>query len=251
MLGAGQAFQNSRKTGIEPLTTAREGVIIRVKNTTGSVLPTRSVLGLNGPLFPPAELSQNIFLREVVFVGVIPDLSVHKIKFCVTMEPATEDQVIRAYLGGVCQVLVNLVDLSHDYANIDGGNTANLKSSRHGHARLLWTEAEDPYSGYSTGVQWSLAWIGVTGSSIAIGKALGDISPRVGSVYGSGNVGLYRSNSGNEEGPLETIAVLNPSDTLDSPHGTGISAGTYVSVAWDEEDVAWVGPMECPPGVYG
>jgi len=266
MLDAAKGYLREQHSAVlNPLTTTRSATIIRVKNETGSPLVRGSILGLDGPLFTPADTSEDIFLREVIFRGTTPTADQHKRRYCVLLEPAGSgtvygydngSQFARAFLSGVCPVKIDIKDISHEYANIDDGNSANLVSSRFGHARILWREGEGPYghfpgSGYGedTGVQWAIVMLGVTGSCFSVGVANGAISARSGSAPGSGQVDLYRSGSGSysgatEDGPLETIDVLNDSqDTMTS--GNGIDDGLRVSVAWDADDVAWVAPLEC------
>ena len=255
MLDAGKAYQQKGTLSASAPVQSRSSTILRVRNDTGNNLPRGSVLGLDGPVFTPTD-SLNAFMAEVAFKGVTPDVTKHRRRFAVLLEPSAASTgyggapVSLAYLAGLCPVLVDVVDQSHEYANIDDNVTANLKSSRHGHARILWAEWQDSYSGYSTGVQWCVVMLGVTGSSTAVGKANGDIDPRSGSTAGTGRVDLYRSTTGiysdpSLEGPVETIDVLNSSAEEFGSYGTGIPDGMEVSVWWDADDVAWVAPLEC------
>lgn len=243
MLGAGQAFQRSKNVDFAALSTTRSTTIIRVKNTSGSNLDRNTILGLDGPIFTPTD-SVNVFLQEVTFKGIVPNIALHRRRYCVLLEPAPQGRVVRAYLAGLCQVNVDIIDPTHEYANIDNANTDNMVSSRFGHARILWKEADEPYGYYSTGLQWAIVMLGVTGSCVAIGKAATDIDPRSGTTFGTGQVDLYRSDGGTVDGPLETIDVLNASAD-DDAYGVGIAAGKWVSVAWDADDTAWVAPLEC------
>lgn len=256
LMDAGRAAQR-KSIDHADLTQTRSSAIIKVWNQTGSNLPRNSVLGLNGPIWSPCDASSlDAFLREINFVGITPDITRHKRRYCVTLDPCPIDGVCRAYFAGLCQVQVDLQDESHEYANIADATTGNMKSSRFGHARIIWAESDEGYGygagpayggcayGYTTGMQWCIVMLGVTGSCIAVGKANGNISPRSGSTPGTGNVDLYRAVSGVEDGPLETIAVLNDSsNTMTSTHG--IDSGTRVSVGWDADDQPWVAPLEC------
>jgi hypothetical protein len=224
----------------------RQATIVNVTNGTGSDLNRNSVVGLDGPIFTP-EQSEDAFLREVAFRAITPDIDLHKRRYAVLLDAIPADQVGRAYLSGVCQVRVDLIDPSHEFARIVDMDSAKLESSRFGHAQILWTEADGAYYGYDTGVMWAIVRLGVTMSCIAIGIANGGISPRVGDTFGTGEVFLYRSLAGDMDGPIETIEVLNASaDTIG--YGDSIEDGTWVSVAWDADDIAWVAPLECQPG---
>ena len=257
---AGKAYQQKGAFGASSLSQVRDSTIIRVRNDSGSSLPRNSVVGLNGPIFTPTE-SEDAFLREVTFSVHVPDIAKHRRRFAVLLEPSPTDteayygdsfgRVTRAYLAGLCAVKVEIMDEDHEYANIVDGVTDHLKSSRHGHARILWAEWQDSMSGYgyADSVQWCIVMMGATGSSVAVGKANGDIPARVGSTYGEGQVDIYRSSTGaysgaTEDGPIETIQVLNAAADVGSNLGK-ILSGKYCSLAWDADDVAWVAPLEC------
>lgn len=254
---AAKAYQQRGGSSANSLIEFRSSTIIRVRNDTGAAFDRLSVVGLDGPIFSPAS-SEDGFLREVTFSAAIPDKTRHKRRYAITLDPSFppetygENNCVRAYLAGVCQVKVEIMDESHQYANIVDGTTDYLRSSVFGHARILWAEWEDPLSGYgySDSIQWCIVMLGVTGSCTAIGKARGDIDPRSGSVAGKGQVDLYRSLTGiysdaSLDGPIETIDVLNSSAEEFGAYGTGIPNGMEVSVWWDADDVAWVAPLEC------
>jgi hypothetical protein len=257
---AARAFQKRGIPTPSAIVSTYNSTIIKIRNDTGNPLVQFSVVGLNGPVFTPTETTEEAFLRDVVFSAITPAIDSHRRRFAVTLDAApagdpygsgygyTDDtMVIRAYIAGVCHVLVNLKDPSHGYANITDGLTDYMTSSRFGHARILWSESEDTDSGYSSGVQWATVMLGVTGSCFAIGKANGSIPGRSGSTFGEGKVDLYCSSSGSymggtAEGPVETIWVLNAAGDSSAT----IATGTYCAVAWDADDVAWVSPLECP-----
>lgn len=228
---------------------SRQATVVNVANGTGSDLARNSVVGLDGPIFRPDQ-SEDAFLREVTFRALTPADADHKRRYAVLLDAIPIDQVGRAYVSGVCQVKVDVQDPTHEYAIIIDGDLTMLKSSRHGHAQILWTEADGAYYGYDTGVMWAIVRLGSTTTCFAIGKAAGDISARSGSTFGTGSVELYRSDAEAVDGPLETIDVLNASATIMQPYGSGIEDGTWVSVAWDADDNAWVAPLECEPDAY-
>lgn len=271
MLDAAKANLASRHAiAVPPLTSTVSSTIIRIKNETGDNLTRGTVLGLDGPIFTPADTSEDIFWREIAFRGITPDETQHKRRYAVLIEAALGDssaygydsggQIVRACFAGICRVKVDVQDTSHDYANIVDSDYTHLKSSRFGHARILWREGEGPYGhepgtgyGYDTGIQWAVVMLGVTGSCFAIGKANGPITARSGSTFGQGQVDLYRSTTGSysdpsEDGPVETVDVLNAAANSGSGGSVSgsIASGLMVAVAWDADDVAWVSPLECP-----
>lgn len=229
------------RTGAGPgAGSSRQASIIRVKNESGGDLLRNSVLGLGDPIFTPADASEDAFLREVTFRGLMPDLSRHAKRFCVLLDPAPIDGVVRAYLAGVCPVLVDVLDDRHEYATV-AGVAEHLNSSRYGFAQILWREGDEAYGygdAYDTGLQWAIVRLGAHCPSVAVGKANGDISSLGGSTFGTGKVDIYRSDGGTVDGPVETI------DPVKNPGGV-ISDGKWVSIAWDMDGTAFVGPLEC------
>ena len=239
MLGAGKDWRRRQTSqGVDPLTTSRSATIIRVKNESEIDLARSTILGLGDPIFTPDDSTVDDFLREVTFRGVVPDITKHRRKFCILLEPALTNRVVRAYLAGVCPVIVEQQHEAHEYANMVDTSVARMESSVHGHARILWREGlqGSGYGYYDGGIQWAVVMLGVTGSSGAVGKS-GGISARSGTTWGTGTVDIYRDDGGSEDGPIETIDVLNP--------GTAISSGKWVAVEWDAWDTAFVGPLEC------
>lgn len=246
MLAAGKAEKNRQLTQKSGSSLAGlAATIVRIKNGSGSNLARNTILGLDGSLFTPSD-SEDAFLRAITFNGVVPRDAHHKRRYVVLIDPCLDGRFGRAYLAGVCQVKVNILDPAHGYAVIDDNRTDRLRSSWHGHARILWHEDESlPYGGYAGGVQWAIVMLGVTGSCVAVGKANGDINPRVGTTFGTGRVDLYRSDAGEADVVNETIDVLNASADTEAYGSSGISGGKYVAVAWDPDDTAWVSPLEC------
>lgn len=238
MIDAAKALKGKFETLAPVITTSLSSTIIQVLNSTGIVLARNSVVGLGDPIFTPDDTSLDAFMREVTFRGLMPNVELHLRKYAITIDPAPLNRVVRAYISGVCQVKIDQQDESHEYAVIESGEASHLKSSRHGHARILWREGlqGSGYGYYDSGIQWAVVMLGVTGSSDAVGKSNG-ITARSGSVYGGGTVDLYRILDGAEDGPIETVEVLNP--------GAAISSGKRVSVAWDADDRAFVAPLEC------
>lgn len=239
MIEAARAARARTGSGVSPFVT-RQATVIRVKNESGGELGRNAVLGLEDPIFTVQDASQDAFLREVTFRGVTPDISKHRRRFCVLLDPATTGAIARAYVAGVCAVKVDVADNTHEYAGIVDGESGHLKSSRYGFAQILWREGDEGYGygdGYDTGIQWAIVRLGAHCPSVAVGKASGAISAMSGSTYGTGSVAIYRSVGGEEDGPVETVDVLNP--------GTAISSGKRVSIAWDMDGSIFVAPLEC------
>lgn len=172
-LDAARAFRLSQhdiRPGV-PLTQTRSGDIVPVLNDTGSDLPVRAVVGLDGPIFEPGD-SLEAFLREVAFRGVTPTAD-HGGKFGILLAPAAADQVVRAYVAGVTQVLVDVADPDHSCADVDPGSTLNLVTKEEGgSAQLLWI---DP-SAYYEGLRWAIVRFGSTCGGSESGGTGGGLS---------------------------------------------------------------------------
>lgn len=130
----------------------RQGDIIKVKNESGLDLTRRSILALSMPVFTPTD-SEDAFLRDVVMRGATPSTT-DAGKFAILLEPAAQDQVVRAYVAGVVQVQVDVSDDTHTCAEV-GTSTSALDSATSGSAQILWREG-------GTGVQWAIVRFGST-----------------------------------------------------------------------------------------
>lgn len=137
--------------GAIPGDVVRDAAIVRVKNETGGALDRNKVVGLGAPIFTPDD-DLDAFLREVTFRGVTP-ASGDEGRFAVLLEPAPADQVVRAYVAGVCPVQVDVTSAAHEFAEVAAGNTDSLVSAETGSAQILWSEG-------GTGVQWCIVLIG-------------------------------------------------------------------------------------------
>jgi hypothetical protein len=139
-----------------PLTQTRDASIIRVVNATGLDLGRYSVVGLDGPVFTPDD-SIEAFLREVAMVAVVPTAD-HRGKFGVLLSPCPSDptRAARCYVHGVIQVLVDVTDPEHKFAEVEAGNTTNLVSAECGSARILHID-DEPYYG---GLRWGIIRFG-------------------------------------------------------------------------------------------
>lgn len=191
MLDAARAEQG-RQSGREvpPLTTTRNAAIVRVKNETGADLSRASVVGLHEPIFLPTD-DEDAFLREVCFRGVTPTIPDYWGKFAVLLEPAPQNVVVRAYVSGVCPVMVNVVDHDDTHADVEDSQTGRLISAGDGAAQILWREGDEGYGyGYDTGLQWAVVRVGNRGRR-CVAASTSVIGKRSGTTLGSGTAMLY------------------------------------------------------------
>ncbi len=167
MLAAAEATNDRRNDGgaARKLTTSRSADIIRIRNDTGLSLPRRSVVSVGFPVWTPSD-SEDAFLREVVFKGVIPVEHTYG-TFAITLEPcpAIDRAICRAYIAGVCQVMIDVLDVAHTGADIIPGDTTKLQSAGGGAVQIIWREGlselteEGDDVGY-VGEQWAIVRFG-------------------------------------------------------------------------------------------
>ena len=177
----------------DPLSTTRSSALVRVLNDTGAGLDRCSVVGLDGPVFTPTD-SEDAFLREVAFRGVTPTVADHSGKFAVLLEPIAPDTIGRAWVAGVCPVMVDVIDEAHGYADVTDGDGTKLTSSHIGTAQILWFEGGEVYGPYDTGEQWAIVRLGCRPGDVAIGQVTSTISKATSATRpGIGKVKLYTS----------------------------------------------------------
>src|SRR5208282_3366571 len=107
----------SRSQSNRPLTQSRDADIVKVLNDTGIDLAQYSVVGLAGPIFDPgfSLASLAAFLRDVVFVANLPAMPG---QFGIMLDPVPIGGVGRAYVDGVCPVMIDLVQPTDTCADI-------------------------------------------------------------------------------------------------------------------------------------
>jgi len=135
------------------------GVILTIRNDSGSDRDRFEVLGLDEPVFPPedntADMSHGPVMSAVTPVD--PD---HLGAFVVLLEPIASGTIGRAMIQGAVPVQVDFVDTDpNTHADISDGVAANLKAMATGSARILWRTG-DPGD---TGIEWCICEL--TGNS--------------------------------------------------------------------------------------
>ena len=127
--------------------------LVTIRNDTGGDLDRFSIVGLGDPLI---DNSDNLaeFKNRITFKGETPDLDAHRGKFAILMEPIADGKLGKAAIAGVCQVLINVGDADHCFAEIEDGQSGRLLSGASGSAQILWKES-------GTGVgKWGLVRFG-------------------------------------------------------------------------------------------
>lgn len=142
--------------------------IVPIRNDSGSDRDRFDVLGVGGVVIQPFENLLE-FQNHPALVGVVPNEADHYGRFAVLLEPLRAGAIGRACLSGVCVVRLNVIDESHDFADVEDGCTENLKTATVGSAFILWKEPADygdyggcyDYYGYGYGLlRWAVVRIG-------------------------------------------------------------------------------------------
>jgi hypothetical protein len=239
---AQKARQHDRRVPERP--SFRQSGVIRVKNESDRDLSRGHVLGLDRPIFTPGD-SEDAFLREVAFRGVVPTVD-HRGRFCVTLDPIGAGRIGRAYVSGVCQVRVDVTGPFDQYADIIPDETGMLRSADAGSAQILWMETEDPY-GYGHGYaydgedDWAIVRLGPPCGGY-IGVTTEDIDAPVGLTWSSGTARLY-DDGGDTPRDLgvQTVYLWFSVD---------IPSGTKVRVNPGRGGKLWIDGADCNGGGY-
>jgi hypothetical protein len=140
----------------------RAANIILVKNVTGEPVPRFGVLGISGVEIDPsggtldgtnqASSRAREFARRPVLRGVTPATADHANRFCVLLEPASNQQVVRAAVSGSFPCLVNVTSAFHRFATVEAGDSEQLRSASCGVVQLLWKESGTGAKKWAVGV---------------------------------------------------------------------------------------------------
>lgn len=147
-IDAARDFKARRQSSVrDPAVEFHQTGIIPVKNASGGDRERFDVLGIDRPIFTPADNLQS-FLNQVAVVGVTPNEDEHVGRFVVLLEPLREGAIGRGCISGVCPVRLNVLDEEHDWADVEDGETDSLKTGDAGGAFILWKSP--PGSGYGS-----------------------------------------------------------------------------------------------------
>jgi len=128
------------------------GVILAIRNDSGSDRDRFEVLGLDEPVFPPEDNTADMS-RGPVMSCVYPVDPDHLGAFVVLLEPIASGAIGRAMIQGAVPVQVDFADTDPNaWADISDGVAANLKAMATGSARILWRTGEPG----DTGVEWCI-----------------------------------------------------------------------------------------------
>ena len=131
---------------------AQSGIVL-VKNSSLADCDRFAVLGIIGPLFDPS-VNLESFKNKVILSGSTPYESNHLGNFVILQEPIQAGKIGSAWIAGVCPVQIDMINTSHEFADVADGDSTVLQSGFFGTARIIWAD-------YGTGIQWAIVHIGL------------------------------------------------------------------------------------------
>lgn len=172
---------------------------VRVRNASGADVNRYDVLGIDGILIDPAtNLAE--WIRAPVFMGATPEIASHSGKWAVCLEPIAAGGIRRAIVAGYTHALVDIVDATHGFCEIEDAST-RLVSVATGSAKILYQES-------GTGEKYCIIRIGGgVGMLPQIGILLDPCAPGgIGTLKLQKQVGTALPV---DRSPLETVDALN------------------------------------------
>lgn len=125
----------------------QHAIFVRVRNQTGQNLERFTVVALRTPIILP-ENNVAEFKSQVAFNAELPTPPLENETIAILTEPLATDAIGRAVVAGATPAKVNVLDLSHRFAEPVAGEPG-FKSAPCGRARILWREA-------ATGERWAV-----------------------------------------------------------------------------------------------
>ncbi|MCG3181833.1 MAG: hypothetical protein BIFFINMI_04268 [Phycisphaerae bacterium] len=206
--------QHDQSAGVQPV--GSQTVIVPIKNNSGGDLGRFAVLGIDGPIFTPAD-SEDGFKNRIALVGVAPADPTHLGRFAILTEPIANGKIGQAAVAGVCVAKVDVQAEDDGFADIGDGSTASLTCGPSGAATILWKES-------GTGEKWAIVRFGGGGGAgLLWGKAIDD--------WSSGNtVSMHPCDpDGGNEDAEKTITGYLISPTGGAPAAANVSAGDVLA----------------------
>ncbi len=146
---------------------SRQVVIVTVKNTSGQDCSRFDVLGIDSPIFLPAD-NLDVFCNRAGFSCIKPQILDHARRFVVLLQPVAKDDLVQACLVGVVPVRLKVVFEWHQFAHIAEDDPTCLVSDCVGYP-ILWKDSDADENGN----RWALVKIGGPGVGMGIWKNTG------------------------------------------------------------------------------
>lgn len=139
--------------------------VVSVRNDSGQHLTRYAVAGIDDALVQPHHSFEQ-FAERVAFKVVEPTEEHTGGRFAILAEPLAPGAVGRAVLTGQTPVLVQMLDETHTFAEVEVGTTNNLVSAQSGSVMLLTIQPADKRA--TPDMAWCIARLGDGGGGAAI-----------------------------------------------------------------------------------
>lgn len=229
LVEVGDAWRSGLLTAVGggPTGAAFNGVIVPVKNDTGSTIDRFHAAAIGDPLFSPTDSSQTF--KNQIGGGLTGETmsSSYFGKFAVFQETVANGKIGRACIHGltVAQITVNHAD--HDRVDVDTAGGSKLVSQFYGAGQILYKES-------GTGTKWAIIRIGEFVAPMM--KAIADGTITAGS---SGTADIQFGGSSSESISAYLNWMHNSTDCADEDE-------LLVRFFQDENKWIIIG-AECPP----
>lgn len=127
------------------------GVVVPVKNGTGSTVNRYSAMGIGAPLFEHSDNAQT-FLNQLAFNGETASSS-YLGKFAVAQETIPNGKIGSCLIDGLTVAEITVGDTTHDRVDVDTAGGSKLVSQYYGAGEILYKEP-------GTGTKWALIRVG-------------------------------------------------------------------------------------------
>lgn len=147
------------------------GVIVPVKNATGSDVARYHAAAVSAPLYTHTE-NADTFLNQLALSGVAMTADYFG-RFAVFQEATPSGKLGRALIQGITVAEITVVHADHDRVDIDTASGSKLVSAFYGAGEILYKES-------GTGTKWAIVRVGafespelkaVAGEFIAAGSS--------------------------------------------------------------------------------
>jgi len=208
-----QVLRTAGSSGI----TKTAGVVVPVKNGTGSTVDRFHAMGLGDPLFTYADNAQT-FKNQLAFDGETMSSS-YLGKFCVAQETIANGKIGLCMVQGVTPAEITVSHADNNRVDVDTAGGSKLVSAFYGAAEILHKPA-------GTGTKWVLLRIGSWEAPPVKATASGDIA-----ANGSGTVAIQINGSGSQS----VTAYLNWLEGT-----TGVTSGDELLIQFFRDENKWV-----------
>jgi hypothetical protein len=145
--------QLSRSGGALPGSgAAAQPCIVPIKNCSGGDRRRFDILGIDTPIFTPAD-NLDVFQNRPGLVGVVPQSENHLHRFAVLLRPVAENDTAPGCIVGMVPIRLDVTSESHEFAHIADDACDHMVSDSTG-CPILWKDDEAHED--ENGLRWGL-----------------------------------------------------------------------------------------------